>query len=308
MEISKLVIPTASPGTKFLPFTKTISKEMLPLLNKPLIQYLAEEALQSEINNLFIITGKGKNSLIDHFDASAQEDSSVDQREHTELLSGINKIIRLANFNYIKQTENLGIGHEILLAKNSIHKEYFAISNPDDIIVSKPTALAQLIRIARQEKASIVAVQEVPTELVSTQAIVAIKKQITPNLFQLSHIVEKPQAKDAPSSLAIVGRYVLSCKIFNSLEYLSTYASEELKLNDAVSHMMQQNERVFAFKVQGTRYDVSNPLSWIKSVISSALNDSSYGPHIQRFITELQRNDPFLYSPAKTIESNMQNL
>lgn len=308
MEISKLVIPTASTGSKFLPFTKSISREMLPLLNKPLIQYLAEEALLSEINNLFIITGSGKNSIIDHFDASTQDENAMETREHNELLSGVHKIIRLAHFNYIKQTENLGIGNEILLAKNSIHKEYFAIANPDDIIISKPTALAQLIRIARQEKASIIAVQEIPTEQVSSQAIVAIKKQITPNLFQLSHIVEKPQAKDAPSSLAIVGRYVLSYKIFNSLEYLSTYASEELKLNDAVSHMMQQNERVFAFKVQGVRYDVSNPLSWIKSIISSALHDPNYGPHIQRFISELQKNDPFLYNPAKTVENNIQNL
>lgn len=308
MEISKLVIPTASPGVKFLPFTKSISKEMLPLLNKPLIQYLAEEALQSEINNLFIITGNGKNSIIDYFDASTQDEASLDQREQNELLSNVHKIIRLAQFNYIKQHENLGIGHEILLAKNSIHKEYFAIANPDDIIMSKPTALAQLTRIARQEKASIVAVQEIPTELVSTQSIVAIKKQITPNLFQLSHIVDKPQAKDAPSSLALVGRYILSYKIFNSLEYLSTYASEELTLNEAVSHMMQQNERVFAFKIQGTRYDVSNPLSWIKSIISSSLHDQHYGPHIQKFISELQKNDPFLYNPAKTVESNMPNL
>lgn len=305
MEIIKAIIPAAGLGTRFLPYTKAIAKEMLPLLNKPAIQHTIEEALLSEISNFLVVVGQGKHAIADHFDTSAGLEILLKERDKLGLLASTDRINRLAQFTYIRQSEPLGLGHAIWMARHSINKEYFAISLPDDIIMGKQPALSQLIRIARQEKASVIAVQEVPTECVSSYGIVAIKKQITPNLFQLSNVVEKPHPKDAPSSLAIVGRYVLSHKIFNSLEQISTYASSELQLTDAIAHMMQNNERVFAYKIQGTRYDIGTPVGWIKAVIGSSLQDPETAPHIRKFLSEIYTTDSFLYNPAKTIEHTL---
>lgn len=307
MEIVKVVIPAAGIGARFLPYTKAVPKEMLPLLNKPAIQYIAEEGLQSDIQNFIMIVGKNKQAIVDHFDTAAFLEALLKEKDKDKLslLSSIDKISRLAQFTYIRQSEPLGLGHAIWTARHTIGKEYFAIALPDDVIVSKQPGLSQLIRIARQEKASVVAVQEVPTECISSYGVVGIKKQITPHLFQLSHIVEKPHPKDAPSSLAIVGRYILSHKIFNSLEQISTYASQELQLTDALSHMMQHNERVFAYKIQGTRYDLGTPLGWIKAVIGSSLQDPEYGPHIRKFLASLHTTDSFIYNPAKVIEHTL---
>lgn len=302
MEISKVVIPAAGLGSRFLPFSKAVPKEMLPLLNKPAIQYIAEEALQSELPNFICITAHGKTAIQDHFDLSETHQGLLKDRQNEILMSSIERVARLAHLTYVRQSEPLGLGHAIYQARHSINKEYFAIALPDDIIMSKQPALAQLIRVARQEKASVIAVQEVPTECISSYGVISIKKQITPNLFQLSNVVEKPQAKDAPSSYAIVGRYILSSKIFNSLEQISSYATDELSLTDAIAHMIQQNERVFAYKVQGTRYDLGTPLGWIKAVIGTALQDPHYAPHVQRFLSQLNTTDSFLYNPAKTLE------
>lgn len=303
MEIVKVVIPAAGLGTRFLPFTKSVPKEMLPLLDKPSIHYSAEEALNSGISSISIITGKNKQAISDYFDPSVLVADML--KEKGDSVAALAKLARLASFNYIRQPEPLGLGHAIWLARHMIHKEYFAIALPDDIIISKQPALSQLIRVARQEKASVIAVQEVPAECVSSYGIVAIKKQITPQLFQLSHVVEKPHPKDAPSNLAIVGRYILSHKIFTSLEYLNTYAIGELQLTDAISHMMHNSERVFAYKIPGTRYDIGTPLGWVKAVIGSALQDAEYGPHIRKFLTQLQTSESFLYNPAKTIEHSL---
>lgn len=304
MEIVKTIIPASGLDTRFLPFTKAVPKELLPILNKPAIQYIAEEAIQSEITNFMIVTGQGKHAIFDHFDSSNL--SSVNRDINlSSLLSNNDKLVQAANFSYVQQNEPLGIGHAIWMARHFINKEYFSIGLPDDLIISKQPALGQLIRIARQEKASIIAVQEVPTECISNYGVISIKKQITPNLFQVSHIVDKPHAKDAPSSLAMVGRFVLSYKIFNSLEQISSYSSDEIKLSDGISHMIQQNERVFAYKIKGTRYDLSTPLGWIKAIIGSALQDPGYAPHIRKFLTELQTTESFLYNPTKAIEHTL---
>ncbi len=304
MEIRKVIIPAAGLGTRFLPYSKSIAREMLPLLNKPAIQHVAEEALLSELANIIVITSKGKDAIADHFDMSS---INAYMKEHDKLglLASIEKLARLAQFTYIRQPEPLGLGHALWLARHCINKEYFAVALPDDIIVSKQPALSQLIRVGRQEKASVIAVQEVPTECISSYGIVAIKKSITPNLFQLSNVIEKPHPKDAPSSLAIVGRYVLSSKIFQSLDEMSSYEQSELTLTDAIAHMMQHNERVFAYKVQGIRYDIGTPLGWVKAVIGASLQDPEYGPTIRKFLTDLNTTDSFLYNPAKIIEHNL---
>jgi UTP--glucose-1-phosphate uridylyltransferase len=285
MEIGKAVIPAAGMGTRFLPYTKTIPKEMLPLLNKPAIQVIIEECLKSAVKNILIITNREKQAIGNYFDQAPELDIFLKERGKADLLNDLEKIIRETHFTYIRQAEPLGLGHAIWMARHSIGKEYFSILLPDDIIVSSVPALAQLIRIAKQEKASVIAVQEVPAESVSSYGIVGIKKQITPKLFQVSQLIEKPHPKDAPSNLAVIGRYILSSKIFTALEEIAPYVTGELQLTDAISHMIKNNEKVFAYKVEGTRYDIGNPLGWLKATLGVALNDPTYASQIKKFLS-----------------------
>jgi len=305
MDVIKAIIPAAGLGTRFLPFTKSVPKEMIPLLNKPAIQYIVEEGLKSGIKNFMVITGKSKHAIADHFDLNPELELLLEERNKSALISGLQKVIRNSNFTYIRQSEPLGLGHAILMAKHSIGKEYFGVMLPDDIIASRQPGLDQLIKIARQEKATIIAVQEVPVNCVSSYGVIAIKKQITPKLFQVSHLVEKPQQKDAPSNLAIIGRYVLSNKLFDSLEKLQPYAVDELQLTDAISHMTQNGEKVFAYKMQGTRYDIGNPLGWVKAIIGTALQDPLYGRHIKKFLSEIDTPESFMFDSNKNITHNL---
>ena len=304
MDITKTIIPAAGLGTRFLPYTKAVPKEMLPLLNKPALQYIIEEGLASEIKQFFIITSRGKHAIEDYFDADSGLEKYLDERNKPELLASINKIIRQAFFTYIRQAEPLGLGHAVWMARHSIGKEYFGVCLPDDIIAGKQPGLAQLIRIARQEKASVIAVQEVPQDCVSSYGVIAVKQQITPNLFQVSNLVEKPKQKDAPSNLAVIGRYVLSHKVFQALDEVSSSATGEIQLTDAISQMMKMNEKVFAYKVQGTRYDIGNPVGWLKASIGLALQDPHYAPHIKQYIDELDSAQSFMYDNNKNIVHN----
>ena len=305
MDVIKVIIPAAGLGTRFLPFTKSVPKEMIPLLNKPAIQYIVEEGLKSGIKNFILITGKSKHAIANHFDLNQELELMLEEKNKKALISGIQKIIKNSHFTYIRQSEPLGLGHAILMAKHSIGKEYFGVMLPDDIIVAKQPGLDQLIKIARQEKASVIAVQEVPISCISAYGVIAIKKQITPKLFQVSHLVEKPQQKDAPSNLAIIGRYVLSNKLFDSLEELNPYTMDELQLTDAISHMAQNGEKVFAYKVQGTRYDIGNPLGWVKAIIGTALQDPTYGPHVKKFLSEIDTLESFMFDSNKNITHSL---
>lgn len=303
MDINKVIIPAAGLGTRFLPYSKSIPKEMLPLLNKPAIHYIVQEAFESGIKHLSLITNRSKHSIEDYFDTSPELLHILKDLGEKDLLNDLEKMIRSIDFTSIRQHEMMGLGHALWLARNSIGKEYCGVMLPDDIIFSKQPALIQLIRIARQEKASIIAVQEVPTDCLSSYGVVCIKKQITPHLFQISSVIEKPEQKDAPSNLAVIGRYILSHKIFNALDQMTTYSvGEELQLSDAINNMIQNNEKVFAYKVQGIRYDIGTPIGWIKAVIGSALQDAHYGPHIQRFINDLGTSESFIFNQSKNIQ------
>ena len=299
MEITKVVIPAAGLGTRFLPYTKAVPKEMLPVAGKPAIHYSVQESILSGINHLLFITNKHKDLISDYFDASRELDGLVEEKNKQSSLKSINRLIRSAHYSYIRQSEPLGLGHAILMAKPFIGKEYFGICLPDDIIVGKQPALDQLARIARQEKATIIAVQEVPHDQVSAYGIVKIKKQITPNLFQVGELVEKPAIKDAPSNLAIVGRYIVSHKIFASLEEISTYATQELQLTDALTHMLHHNEKIFAYKIEGTRYDVGTPRGWLNMVVDMGLQDPQHREDILALV-EAHKHDNFLRKSLTT--------
>jgi len=306
VDITKAIIPAAGLGTRFLPITKAIPKEMLPLLNKPAIQYIIEEGLASGITNFSLVTSKDKQAIADYFDYSPELSLFLKERGKSDLLTGLDRIIRNANFTYVRQPEPLGLGHAVWMARHTIGKEYFGIFLPDDIMINKKDpGLLQLIKIARQEKGSVIAVQEVPAECVSSYGVIAIKKQITPNLFQVSHMVEKPAQKDAPSNLAIIGRYVLSHKIFDSLNEISTYAEGELQLTDGISHMMKNNEKVFAYKIQGTRYDIGTPMGWLKANISMGLQTPEYAQSLGKFMDERHTVDTFLFNNNKNISHTL---
>jgi len=287
MDITKAIIPAAGFGTRFLPYTKAVPKEMLPLIKQPAIQRIIEEGLASSISNFLIVTSRQKQAIANHFDSDPELEMFLQEHNKLNRIASIEKVIRQANFTYIRQSEALGLGHAIWTARHSISKEYFGIFLPDDIIVSKNPGMGQLIRVARQEKASVIAVQEVPLDRISAYGVIEVKKQITPNLFQVSRMVEKPSTKDAPSNLAIIGRYVLSHKIFQSLEEISDYSTGELQLTDGISHMMKQNEKVYAYKVQGTRFDIGTPIGWLKAVLGIALRDPEYAPEVRKFLEQL---------------------
>ena len=306
MDVSKIVIPAAGIGSRFLPYTKTIPKEMLPLCEKPAMHYIIEEGIQSEAKNFFIITSRSKYSIEDYFDTSPELATFLKEISREALLSDIEKIIRNAEFAYIRQSEMLGLGHAVWLARHAIQKEYFGVMLPDDIVVSKQPGLAQLIRVARQEKGSVIAVQEVPTECISSYGIIDIKKQITPHLFQVSYIAEKPSPKNAPSNLAVIGRYILSHKIFAALDTMMNYSvGEEIQLSDAINSMLQSGEKVFAYKLQGTRYDIGTPVGWIKAIIGMSLQNPLYAPHIKRFLSDFNTSDSFMFNPVKNIEHTL---
>jgi UTP--glucose-1-phosphate uridylyltransferase len=305
MNITKLIIPAAGYGTRFLPVTKSVPKELLPLLNKPAIHYIIEEGSNTNIRDFILITSRNKNSLVDYFDVAPDLEHHLKEKNKLDSIKSIEIFLRTCQFTYIRQSEPLGLGHAIWTARNIIGKEYVGICLPDDIIISKQPALDQLIRVARQEKASVIAVQEVPPHVVSSYGIIAIKKQITPNLFQVADVIEKPALKDAPSNLAIIGRYVLSPKIFQALEDITQYATDELQLTDGISQMIKNNEKVFAVKIQGTRYDIGTPIGWIKAIISLAAQHPEYSADIREFLADINTLDSFLYNQQKNIDHNL---
>lgn len=307
VNVTKVIIPAAGKGTRFLPLTKTIPKEMLPLIDKPAIHHIVEEAFFSEVKNYFIVSNKGKASLEDYFDDHQELIGFLKENNKEQLLHDMKKLQRLATFMYIRQAEQLGLGHAVSLASHIIQpKEYFGVLLPDDIITdTKIPAFEQLIRIARQEKASVIAVQEVPLESVSNYGIIGIKKHVTNQLFQVSHIIEKPQQKNAPSNLAVVGRYILSQKIFASLDHVKTYGLGEIQLTDAITNMIQNNEKVFAYKIQGTRYDIGTPLGWMKAIIGMGMHHPYYGQHIKNFLAEQEQSAGITSANSKSLHSQL---
>ena len=296
----KVVIPAAGLDDLFLPIAKVLPKSMLPILEKPALQYVIEEAVGAGVSNALLVTGKGKQVVTDFFDKCMTLQQILSQ-ERKQLLSGLDKILESIEFTYFRQQDPLGSGHAIWLARHAIHKEYFGVMMPDDIIISKIPALEQLIKVARQEKACVIAVQEVPSSCVSKYGIIKIRKQITPNLFQLSGLVEKPKPKDAPSNIAVVGRYILSPKIFTALDDLVKFEGE-FGLTAAIDQMIRSGERVFAYKVQGMRFDVGTPIGLIKATIGLALQDPRYSTQIKHFLKEIDTLDSYIYQQNKAIE------
>lgn len=299
--ITKAIIPAGGLGTRFLPATKITPKEMLPLLDKPAIQYIVEEGVKSGIKSFIVVTGKNKSVIEDHFDPYPELENFLKYKKKEELLEGITRLINAANFMYVRQREPLGLGHAIWTARHVIGKEHVGVFLPDDIIVNPVPCMAQLMQIAIQEKCNVIAVQEVPMQNISSYGVIGVRKQFSPNLFQVKELVEKPSIANAPSNLAIVGRYVLSPSIFEVLSDLKTGSGGEIQLTDAIQNLLLSGEKVFAYKIQGTRYDVGTPMGLLKANIDIALRHPKYSKEICEYLSLFDRELVMMQGKAEAL-------
>lgn len=304
--VTKAIIPAGGLGTRFLPATKTTPKEMFPILDKPAIQYIVEEGLKSGIKNYIVVTGKNKVVIEDHFDNYPELENFLESKKKKDLLEGLTKIINATNFIYVRQKEPLGLGHAIWTAKHVIGKEYIAVFLPDDIIIHPVPAISQLMQVAQQEKCNVVAVQEVPLNNVSSYGVIGIRKQFSPNLFQVKELVEKPSPADAPSNLAIIGRYILSPSIFEALDELKIGANGEIQLTDAIQTLLLSGEKVFAYKIQGVRYDIGNPMGLLKANIDMALRNPKYADTLLEYLKELDRDRVVMEGKANLLNKTIK--
>jgi UTP--glucose-1-phosphate uridylyltransferase len=272
MKVRKAIIPAAGLGTRFLPATKAQPKEMLPIVDKPTIQYIVEEAIQSGIEDILIVSGRGKRAIEDHFDKSYELEETLLKKQKMEVLDEIQAISNLANIHYIRQKEPKGLGHAINCAKHFIGNEPFAVLLGDDIVQTKDTpCLKQLVDVFERYNSSVVGVQPVPEEEVSKYGIVAPKtSDIDEGVIHVADLVEKPKQAEAPSRYAIMGRYVLRPEIFTILDELPPGAGNEIQLTDAIKKLNEE-QVVLAYEFTGDRYDVGDKLGFVKATVDFAL-------------------------------------
>ncbi len=267
--VRKAIIPAAGLGTRFLPATKAMPKEMLPIVDKPTIQYIIEEAVDSGIEDIIIVTGKGKRAIEDHFDHSFELEQNLFDKGKFELLEEVQKSSKLVDIHYIRQKEPKGLGHAIWCARKFIGDEPFAVLLGDDIVSAERPCLTQMIEQYKRYNASILGVQTVPENEVSRYGIVDGNK-IGERFFSVNSLVEKPRQEESPSNLAIMGRYILNPRIFNILENQVPGAGGEIQLTDAIAGL-NQHEAVYAYDFEGTRYDVGEKMGFIQTTLEFAL-------------------------------------
>lgn len=267
--IKKAVIPAAGFGTRFLPATKALPKEMLPIVDKPNLQYIIEEAIASGIEDIIIVTGRNKKSMEDHFDKSIELELLLKKTGKTELLETVENISNLVDIHYMRQKEPLGLGHAILCTKKFIGNEPFAVLLPDDIIDAEVPALKQMINMYESTQSSILGVNEVPTEDVNKYGIVDYS-EVDNNLYTVKRLVEKPAIQDAPSNQAIVGRYILTPGIFEELEKVQPDSKGEIQLTDAIDSLLAK-EPIYSYMFEGKRYDVGDKLGFLQATFDFAL-------------------------------------
>ncbi len=284
--IRKAVIPAAGFGTRFLPATKASPKEMLPLVDKPLIQYVAEEAVASGINQVIIITGRGKRAIEDHFDVSFEIEETLKRREQKDLLNNLRKISDMANFCYVRQSEPRGLGHAILCAKNLIGDEPFAVLLGDEVLSHTTPALQQMIDIYHENPTSLIGVQKVAKKDVSHYGIIDAELTHKKDLYKIKTLIEKPSPKEAPSDLAIIGRYILPPEIFDFLEKTHPGKNNEIQLTDALKGLAQISP-MFGYLIAGERFDAGDKLGFLKATVAMALQNPELGEPFRKYLKEL---------------------
>jgi UTP--glucose-1-phosphate uridylyltransferase len=289
-KVRKAVFPAAGLGTRFLPATKAQPKEMLPLVDKPLIQYGVEEVIHSGITNITIITGRGKTAIEDHFDVSFELEQLLESRGKKDLLSAVRSISDMVDINYVRQKEALGLGHAVLRAKEIIGPEPFAVILSDDVIDADIPCTRQLLDVYEYYGASVVALMEVAKENISAYGVVDAEP-VTHNgarnqLFRIRNMVEKPPVNEAPSNLAIIGRYILTPEIFQCLEAIPPGAIGEIQLTDGLKHLLR-NRPIYGLKFEGTRYDAGDKLGFLKATVEFALKRYDLGEPFRQYLQSL---------------------
>jgi UTP--glucose-1-phosphate uridylyltransferase len=289
-KVRKAVFPAAGLGTRFLPATKAVPKEMLPVVDKPLIQYGVEEAIESGIENIIIVTGRGKSSMEDHFDVSFELEAVLRAKGKTDVLAIARGIAEMADVSYVRQKEALGLGHAVLKAKELVGNEPFAVLLPDDIITARKPCVAQLINVYNNFGASVLALMEVPNDQISAYGCVAAEAvangQFGDRLFRIHDMVEKPKADVAPSNLAIIGRYVLTPDIFGCIESIEPGSGGEIQLTDALKYMLKSRP-VYGLKFEGDRYDAGDKAGFLKATVAFALERADLGPGFRAYLKTL---------------------
>lgn len=267
--VRKAVFPAAGLGTRFLPATKAQPKEMLPLVDKPIIQYGVEEAVASGIDDIILVTGRGKNAIEDHFDVSIELESFLESRGKTDLLGEIRKISSLISVAYVRQGEALGLGHAVLVTKGLVGNEPFAVILADDVVDANPPALAQMLKVFDEVQGPLIMVERVPASDISSYGIIDAK-EIRPGVYEIKDLVEKPAANKAPSDLAIIGRYILTPDIFDALEETAKDRVGEIQLTNGLRRLLK-TRKLYACEVTGVRHDTGNKLGFLKAVVYFAL-------------------------------------
>jgi UTP--glucose-1-phosphate uridylyltransferase len=283
--IRKAVFPAAGLGTRFLPATKAQPKEMLPLVDKPIIQYGVEEAVAAGIDNIILVTGRGKNAIEDHFDVSVELETFLEARGKKEQLAEIRKISNLINFSYVRQGEPLGLGHAVLTTRALVGEEPFAVILGDDVIDADPPAIRQMIDVFDDVKGPVLAIERVPKATVSSYGIIDAD-EIRPGVYQIKDLVEKPPVDEAPSDLAIIGRYVLTPDIFPALEKIGKDRTGEIQLTNGLRHLLKSRP-IYGCRIDGVRHDTGNKLGFLKAVVYFALRNPDLADDFKEYLRSI---------------------
>jgi UTP--glucose-1-phosphate uridylyltransferase len=287
LPIRKAVFPAAGLGTRFLPATKAQPKEMLPLVDKPTIQYGVEEAVASGVANLILVTGRGKNAIEDHFDVSSELEAFLERRGKHEQLDEIRQISNLINVAYVRQGEPLGLGHAVLVTRALVGDEPFAVVLGDDVIDASPPALRQMITVYEQLDGPVLAVERVPEADVSSYGIVDVEPTpLLPGVHRIRDLVEKPPRADAPSNLAIIGRYILTPDIFPALETTAQDRSGEIQLTNGLRRLLASRP-IYTCEIAGVRHDTGNKLGFLKAVVYFALRRPDLANDFRAYLESL---------------------
>jgi UTP--glucose-1-phosphate uridylyltransferase len=284
-QLKKAAIPVAGFGTRLLPVTKAQPKEMLPVVDKPAVQYVVEEAVQSGIENILFVTGRGKRAIEDYFDYSFELEQELEQKGKTDLLKSIKEISEMVKIFYVRQKIARGLGDAVYHAKGFVNGEPFAVLLADDIIDAPKPCLKQMMKIYEKHQGIVLAVMKVPLALSNMYGIVDCKK-ISERVYEVHGLIEKPEPMEAPSNLAIVGRYILTKNIFWALENTQPGKDGELQLTDAINKTLIK-EKIYAYEFQGTRYDVGDKLGYLKANIALALKRDDFGKELKEFIKHI---------------------
>jgi len=289
--VRKAVFPAAGLGTRFLPATKAQPKEMLPLVDKPLIQYGVEEAARSGIRHVIIVTGRGKTAIEDHFDVSFELEHLLESRRRLELLAAVRQISDMIEVAYVRQREALGLGHAVLRARELVGEEPFAVVLSDDVIESERPALRQLLDVWERFAAPVLALMEVPEEAVPNYGIVAAEPVeydgCRDRLYRIRDLIEKPQRSEAPSRLAIIGRYVLTPEIFPAIEEAGPGALGEIQLTDGLRRLLAERP-IYGYRFHGTRYDAGDKLGFLQATVEFALRRPDLGAAFRQYLKNLK--------------------